>query len=472
MNDAAFPAPPAEFRRLHPLTPLVRGWTVLAVVGAIVLTQFLSEAEAREAWWLWILVASLPVALIYGIASWAFTRYAIVGGDLRIETGLLFKRSRMVDLDRLESIDVVQPLVPRLLGLAELRLEVAGGSSTEAPLAYLAVADARELKERLLALRLGVAAREVAPEARVLVRVPVERLVAAALLSGAWVASVVGAGILLLDVLLGGGAVFGLFLPAAFGVVRGVRSFLADFDFTVAESSDGIHITRGLIDTRSQTLASGRIQAVRVTRPLFWRPFGWVKVSVNVAGYALGRDRQVATTSTLLPVAPLAEADWLLRRVMPGLPGLDGSAMTLAPAPRRARWIWPVTYSGLGIAVTDDFALSREGLLGRDLSAMPLGKPQSVRLKQGPLQRKLGLATVHIDTTPGPVRLRLPERDFGEARWLFDVVVDRVAERLPRRPGGRSNDAEAARQVSASGDGEQRGPAVASQSGDTGGHHQ
>jgi putative membrane protein len=422
--------PPAEFRHLHPLTPLARGWTVLAVVGAIVLSQFLGEAEAREAWWLWIIVASLPVAVAYGVASWAFTRYAIVGGDLRIETGLLFRRSRVVDLDRLESIDVVQPLVPRLLGLAELRLEVAGGSSTEAPLAYLAVADARVLKDRLLAVRVGTPAREAAPEARVLARVPVDRLVVASLLSGAWLASVVGAGVLVLDVLLGGGAVFGLFLPAVFGVVRGVRSFLADFDFTVAESSDGIHITRGLIDTTSQTLAEGRIQAVRVTQPLLWRPFGWVKVGVTVAGYAPRSDGQVATTSTLLPVAPRAEAEWLLRRVVPGL---DASRVALAPAPPRARWIWPVTYSGLGISVTDELAFSREGLLGRELSAMPLAKPQSIRLEQGPLQRRLGLATVHIDTTPGPVRLRLPERDAAEGRRLFDVVVARVAERLPRR---------------------------------------
>ena len=275
-----------------------------------------------------------PSLSSYGIGSWLFTKYAIVGGDLRIETGLLFKRSRVVDLDRLESVDVVQPLVPRLLGLAEVRLEVAGGSSTEAPLAYLAVADARELKARLLALRVGVPTREVQPEEKLLVRVPVERLVIAALLSGAWLASVVAGGLLVLDMVLGGGAVIGLFLPAVFGAVRGVRNFLADFDFTVAESTDGLHITRGLIDTRSQTLAEGRIQAVRITRPLLWRPFGWVKVSVNVAGYAPRSDGQIATTSTLLPVAPRAEADWLLRRVVPGL-DIDLSRLSLAPAPRR-----------------------------------------------------------------------------------------------------------------------------------------
>jgi putative membrane protein len=421
-----------EFRRLHPLTPLAKGWTILAVVGALMLTVFLGEDRPSGTWWLWVVAASLPVAVAYGVASWLFTRYAIVAGDLRVETGLLFKRSRVVDLDRLESVDVVQPLVPRLLGLAELRLEVAGGSSTEAPLSYLSLADARELREHLLAVRVGSPVREAAPEARVLARVPVDRLVVASLLSGAWVASIVGAGLFVLDVVMGGGATVGLFLPALFGGVRGVRSFLADYDFTVAESADGLHISRGLLDTRNQTLAEGRIQALRITRPLLWRPFGWVKVGVNVAGYASHNEEQVAKTSTLLPVAPWAEAEWLLQRVVPGF---EGSIVPLAPAPRRARWIWPVTFSGLGIALADGFAFSREGLMGRELSAMPLTKPQSVRLRQGPLQRKLRLATVHIDTTPGPVRLRFPERDASEARSLFDLVVGRLVERLPRRTG-------------------------------------
>jgi putative membrane protein len=456
-----------EFRRLHPLTPLARGWTVVAVVGAVVVTQFLGDDDTGASWWVWILVASVPAALVYGYASWRFTRYAIVGGDLRVETGLVFKRSRVIDLDRLESVDVVQPLVPRLLGLAELRLEVAGGSSTEAPLAYLSRADAEALKARLLALRVGTPAREAEPDERVLLRVPVDRLVASALLSGAWVASALAAGFFVLDTLLGGEGVLGLFLPAVFGVVRGVRTFLGDYDFRVAESTDGLHIRRGLLDTRSQTVAPGRIQAVQVTRPLLWRPFGWVKVLVNVAGYAPTRDGQIATTSTLAPVAPLAEAVWLLNHL---LPGLDLSAVRLAPAPRRARWIWPISYSGLGIGTTDEFVVSREGLMGRTLSAIPLSKPQSVRLTQGPLQRKLQLATVHIGSTPGPVRVRLPERVPSEARWLFDTIVARVVERLPRRPS--SNDAEAVREAATPGDREESSGRVWSQAGDARGDHQ
>ena len=59
-------------------------------------------------------------------------------------------------LDRLQAVDVVRPLVARALGLAELRLEVAGGSSSEAPLAYLSEAAAQRLRAELLARAAGL----------------------------------------------------------------------------------------------------------------------------------------------------------------------------------------------------------------------------------------------------------------------------------------------------------------------------
>jgi putative membrane protein len=423
----------SEFHRLHPLTPVAKGWKVMAIAGAATLAQLASGREEAGPF-LWLLLAAVPVAVVYGLMSWLFTRYAVIDGDLRVETGLLFRRSRVVDLERLQSVDVVQPLVPRILGLAELRLEVAGGSSTEAPLAFLSVPAAHELRAELLAHHRAPVDERVETSDRpvVLAQVPVSLLLGSAVLSGAWVASLVLAGLAVLDfVLTGGGTVFGLFLPAAFGLFRGVRTFLGDYDFTVIESPEGLRIHKGLLDTRVQTVPRGRIQAVRITRPLLWRPFGWVRVSVTVAGYGGVRDDdEVRATSTLLPVAPAPIAHDLVRRV---LPVLDVEDAPLAAAPRRARWLSPIGWSGLGVALTTVAVITREGLMGRDLSAMPLTKPQSVRLTQGPLERRLRLATVHSDTTPGPVRVRALGRGDAEARALFDELVRRVAERLPRR---------------------------------------
>ena len=98
-----------------------------------------------------------------GLASWWFTRYGIDGDALRIDSGILQRRSRRVRLDRLQAVDVVRPLAGRLLGVSELRPEVAGGTNTEAPLAYLSADDAVRLRAELLARAAGIDAET--PEA-------------------------------------------------------------------------------------------------------------------------------------------------------------------------------------------------------------------------------------------------------------------------------------------------------------------
>ena len=86
------------------------------------------------------------------VVSWYNTGYHIVGRELRIHEGLLWRRTRAIPLERLQAVEVVRPLLAQLTGLAELRLEVVGGGKTEAPLAYLTVAEAAPLRDRLLAL--------------------------------------------------------------------------------------------------------------------------------------------------------------------------------------------------------------------------------------------------------------------------------------------------------------------------------
>ena len=76
------------------------------------------------------------------VVSWYNTGYHIVGRELRVYEGLLWRRTRAIPLERLQAVEVVRPLLAQLTGLAELRLEVVGGGKTEAPLAYLTVADA------------------------------------------------------------------------------------------------------------------------------------------------------------------------------------------------------------------------------------------------------------------------------------------------------------------------------------------
>src|SRR5665811_2162458 len=123
------------WERLHPLTPLLRGYRVIGVLAVGLTQESVRSMPARVA--AYLLLGAIPLAALYGFLSWRFTRFTIAEGNLRLETGVLFRRSRRVPLERLQAVDIVRPLFARALGLAELRLEVVGGGRTEAPLTYL-----------------------------------------------------------------------------------------------------------------------------------------------------------------------------------------------------------------------------------------------------------------------------------------------------------------------------------------------
>jgi putative membrane protein len=156
--DAAPPAEPqAEARqRLHPLSPLLKGAKSIAVIAAALSWNTLGRVGATD---FTLIVLGLAVAVvIFSAIGWWNTGYHVVGRELRIAEGLVWRRNRAIPLDRLQSVEVRRPLLAQLSGLAELRLEVVGGSKTEAPLAYLTVRDANALRERLLSLSARAAA--------------------------------------------------------------------------------------------------------------------------------------------------------------------------------------------------------------------------------------------------------------------------------------------------------------------------
>ncbi|HEX2361341.1 MAG TPA: PH domain-containing protein [Jiangellaceae bacterium] len=423
---------PAHFRRLHPLTPILHGWAWLA--GAVALSsQNLLLGGGQPSWFLAFLPVAAIVGFLAGLAGWWFTRYGIDGDALRIDSGILRRRSRRVRLDRLQAVDVVRPLAGRLLGVSELRLEVAGGSSAEAPLAYLAADDALLLRAELLARAAGIdAATPEAPE-RVLHEVSPRRLLGSTVLSGTFVM-----GVILLVALGGTFTIFGgeiaagvlsSALPGAVMIGMALwNQFVKNFGFVIADSPDGFHIRKGLLDTKAQTVPPGRVQGIAFRQPLLWRLPGWVRVDVDVAGYGDASATDGSSSSTLLPVAPYADAVDVLRRA---LVGADPGGIALDPAPRRAGWLRPVGWRRLAFGANDRVIVVREGVFHRTFTVVPHAKTQSVRLSQGPVQRRLALATVHVDTTPGPVDATIRHRPQEQARRIVEDQA--VRSRLARK---------------------------------------
>lgn len=154
-------APPAE-RRLHPVTPLRRAWAPVALLAGWALhdpnSAYRHVSDLATGTLLLGLGVLLPAAALYGFLSWWVTHFSVTDTELRIRTGVLFRRTAHIRLDRLQAVDVTQPLLARFLGVAKLKMDVIGTSSKD-ELAYLGQAEARALRAELLARAAGFSPR-------------------------------------------------------------------------------------------------------------------------------------------------------------------------------------------------------------------------------------------------------------------------------------------------------------------------
>ncbi|MER7896320.1 PH domain-containing protein [Streptomyces sp. NPDC096046] len=411
-------------RRLHPVTPLRRAWAPVAVlIGWTVHDPDGAQRHLTRLTTTTLLIGLavlVPAAALYGFCSWWFTHFAVTETELRIRTGLVFRRTAHIRLERIQAIDVTQPLLARVAGVSKLKLDVIGTDKKD-ELAFLGADEARSLRAELLARAAGFApetAHEVgeAPSRRLL-RVPPGVLALSLVLTGAtWVslaaALVVPPVLWLFTHSLWTVLAVALPLLGAAGA-SSVGRFVAEYDWTVGESPDGLRIDHGLLDRAHETVPPGRVQTVRIVEPLLWRRRGWVRVELDVAG---------SSNSVLVPVAPREIAEDVIGRVLPGVSVPEAAA--LSPAPRNARWCVPLWWRGYGLAVTDAVFAARSGLLRRSLALVPHAKVQSVRMTQGPWERARGVADVCVDTGANKtVRARL--REAGEARALLAAQAER-----------------------------------------------
>jgi putative membrane protein len=165
----------ADWRRMHPVTPALRGWKTLVVVLAVGWYQLGDQVRdarglAEHGHWLIVVAAVAAIVLVasaYATLAWRVTRFTVTDEAVHLNTGVLFRQHRQARLDRLQAVDVVQPLLARLVGLAELKLDVAGGSGSNVTLSYLREAEALALRAELLALAAGLRRPAAASDAPV-----------------------------------------------------------------------------------------------------------------------------------------------------------------------------------------------------------------------------------------------------------------------------------------------------------------
>lgn len=451
-----------SWHRVHPVSPLVRGWVAVAAIIFIFGRNSLenvfsgewdgnpgSLAETAGAPVLVIAVVVAAAVVIFGTAfflSWRFTRYQVTDNHVHINSGVVFRQQRRARIDRVQAIDVVQPLLARVFGLAELKFEVADGGKSAMKLSFLKLAEAQRLRAAILARASGVAVDpeapgEVheAPETHILALKP-GRIIAAAIFSSTTIFSLCVVVAAVVAVAWSGEpALLVAAVPIFIGIAASYwKSITSDFNFRVALSPDGVRLHYGMLETRSQTIPPGRVQAVGISQGPVWRPFGWYRVHINVAGYGADSSNG-GSRSVLLPVGTLDEVMAVLGLVFPD-PGVEnpfavfaaglqgpGSAEGFVHSPRSARWIDPLAWRHNAFRATDTALLCRHGVIFRKLQVVPHERTQSLGLRQGPLMAALGLVDFELHSTAGPVRPLVHHLSVENGQQLFAEQAARAA---------------------------------------------
>jgi len=421
--------------RLHPLSPVVRLGRAAIAIFVLLLPAVFGGNIARD----YPQLGVVALLGLIGFVNWLVTRWRIDGDDLRIETGVLRRQSLRYPLKQVQAIDIVRPGLARMFRVAELRLRMGGATGGTARLAYLNEREVEPLRARLLALAHGGEDAEApTPEEddreEVLATLPTGRLVASIFVSDVGIV----AEAVLLGLVLGA-----VFAPSAAGGIVGGgtaeivgvatllwRRFNQEYHFSLARGTDGLRLRGGLVALSAETVRPGRVQAVRMVEPFIWRRLGWCRLELDLAGRQRRKGEDETTgrqLRALLPVGSRALALELLELVVPDAP------QPTERAPRRVLWKSPLRYRFLAWGRSDRAVVAQSGRIRRVTVWLPLEKVQSLRRVEGPLQRRLRLASVHLDTAGRALHATLRDRDRSEADAALSALIPlaRAARRAP-----------------------------------------
>ncbi|MFC6988332.1 PH domain-containing protein [Haloplanus sp. GCM10025708] len=105
-----------------------------------------------------VLVGVAVLALVgYELARYRRYEYELTADTFDIRSGVFARRNREIPLRRIQNVDIRRGVVQRLLGIAAVDFETAGGSETEAAIRYVSFEEAKRLQGEIRRLKRGAA---------------------------------------------------------------------------------------------------------------------------------------------------------------------------------------------------------------------------------------------------------------------------------------------------------------------------
>lgn len=341
--------PTVDERRLHPWSWL---FVLLAsvrqfIVPLVVLVVFGGRSE--EGWQL--LGAGVVVAVLALASVWRYFTYRYRVGDdsLLVRSGLFERSLRQVPFSRIHNVALHQSLLHRVFGVAEVKLESAGGTKPEAQMRVLKLADALAL-ERVIRHRGHAAGDETSTAAAdeggdTLLSLPTREIVRLGLISNRGMVVVAGAFALAWQVLPERrmASLFHDYWREAFGYVGQFNghwlatasavaaivllalvlirlfsvllSIVRYHGFRLSEHGRRLTVERGLLTRVRASVPRRRIQAWTLHESVLHRAFGRRSLEVDTATSRVDPNQEKALQE-LAPIATPGACDALVQHIL------------------------------------------------------------------------------------------------------------------------------------------------------------
>ncbi|OLZ41085.1 hypothetical protein A6E15_08830 [Natrinema saccharevitans] len=484
------------------------------------------------------LLALVPIGLVagvgYGIAYYYRFTYEVTASTFDVSSGVFSRRSREIPYRRVQNVDISQGLFQRVVGLAVVSIETAGGGDTEATLRFVSEDEAERVRSEIRRLTAATGERTADPESdrpasnesipstdeptapertredrsrgdaapTLLFDLETRELLLYAVTSFRWGAAVFPIAIL---VFLGGadsgsglvpafvvdaarpfggpatleGAAVGplLVLAAVTAVQWSLFTYVSSAIYTVANyhgfrlgrAGEDFVYERGLVQRYSGSIPAEKVQSVTVTENPLQRLVGYAGLWVETAGY--GPDSGGGSQSAV----PMAKRDRVYR-FAENLTGAESPDFRSPPTLARRRYLgryaivaavivavafglaqvstfdrWYLTaivflavppaaylkYANLGYVVGDEHLVIRSGFWKRRTTVIPYYRIQTVATRRSVFQRRLGLASLAVDTASSRTFAwgspTIYDIDLETAREIHDTGRERLQSALRER---------------------------------------
>jgi putative membrane protein len=242
-------------------------------------------------------------------------------------------------------------------------------------------------------------------------------------------------------------------------------SILLFYGFTFSRRGEDLHRAYGLFTQRSSSLPRHRIQVLKIEEKMMRRLAGLATLRADTSGRSRENEDDNEGRDVLIPIVKRAAVDQILPVFFPDFisdqaewrrvsklairsgvikGGIFCLIVTAALFTYQRELIafWPllflpmiylinvIRYRSLGYALGDRYFRTRKGWLGRSMQIVPINKIQAVEVSQTPIDRRLGLATMSIDTAGqaftggGPEVSYLP---LAEAQSIAATLAHKAA---------------------------------------------